>query len=96
MPDQQRWIIDGIEDEVARLEVEGERTITLPRALLPSGARDGLVLRVRREPEGRDRVTITIEIDREATEAARRKSKAQVAAIDAESRKKDGGGDVAL
>ena len=96
MPDQQRWIIDGIEDEVARLEVEGERTITLPRALLPAAARDGLVLRVRREPEGRDRVTITIEIDREATSAARRASKAQVAALDAESRKKDAGGDVNL
>lgn len=96
MPDLQRWIIDGIEDEVARLEVEGERTITLPRALLPAAARDGLVLKVRREPEGRDRVTITIEIDRSATEAARRTSKAQVAAIEAESRKKDGGGDVAL
>ena len=96
MPDQQRWIIDGIEDEVARLEVEGERTITLPRALLPAAARDGLVLTVRREPEGRDRVTITIEIDRDATTAARRASKAQVAAIEAESKKRDGGGDVKL
>jgi len=96
MPDSQRWIIDGIEDEVARLEMEGERMVTLPRALLPAAARDGLVLRVRREPEGRDRVTITIEIDREATEAARRTSKAQVAALETESRKKDAGGDVAL
>ena len=40
------WRIDGIEEGVARVEEDGERMITLPRHLLPAGAREGQIVRV--------------------------------------------------
>jgi hypothetical protein len=89
------WIIDGIEEGIARIEEDGGRIIHLPRSLLPSGAREGQILRVTSTPS-QGRTELIIEIDEAATAAARAKSKAQTAATMAASRKRDPGGDVSL
>jgi hypothetical protein len=94
-PNDQRWTIDAIEEGIARIEADGERIIHLPRSLLPSGAREGQVLRVTSTP-GTGKIELTIEIDEAATAAALSRSKAQAAATMAASRKRDPGGDVSL
>src|SRR5215212_2989519 len=63
------WRIDGIEEGVARVEEDGERMITLPRHLLPAGAREGQVVRVTRAASGKRSVTLTMTIDDAATAA---------------------------
>jgi hypothetical protein len=94
-PRTHRWIVDGIEEGVARLEADGERIFTLPVSLLPAGVREGQVLAV--VWSGSDGSTVlTITIDPAATADALEKSRAQVAKIAKTSRKLDGGGDVSL
>jgi hypothetical protein len=89
------WRIDGIEEGIARVEEDGERMLSLPRHLLPAGAKEGQRLRVTRVAK-RGSVTLTIEIDEEGTAAELARSKAQTAAALAQSRKRDPGGDVSL
>jgi hypothetical protein len=97
MPEQPHlWRIDGIEEGVARVEEDGERMITLPRHLLPAGAREGQVLRVTRTDSGKGSVALTIVVDDAATAAEADRSRAQTAAILAQSRKRDPGGNVSL
>jgi hypothetical protein len=90
------WRIDGIEEGVARVEEDGERMITLPRHLLPAGAREGQIMRVTRTTAGKGSVTLTLTIDAEATAAALEQSRAQTSAIMARSKKRDPGGNVSL
>ena len=90
------WRIDGIEDEVARIEEDGERVIGLPRHLLPVGAREGQRLVVTRAATGQGNVTLTIALDEAGTAAELAKSKAQTSAMLAQSKKRDPGGNVAL
>jgi len=40
------WVIDQIENGIASIEVDGDTNISIPRALLPKGAKEGDVLRV--------------------------------------------------
>lgn len=40
------WVVDQVENGVATVEVAGERTITVPIGILPSGVSEGDVLRV--------------------------------------------------
>ncbi len=40
------WVIDQIENGVASIEIDGRTTITVPRGMLPGGAKEGDVLRV--------------------------------------------------
>jgi hypothetical protein len=95
--DQHVWAIDGIEEGMARIEEDGERIITVPRYLLPAGAREGQLLRVTRaRGKGREPLTITVAIDEEATAARLVKSRATTTAAMAASKKRDPGGDVAL
>lgn len=89
------WRIDGIEEEVARVEEDGDRMITVPRHLLPTGAKEGQRLQVARST-ATGSVTLTISIDESGTAAELAASRAQTAAIMAESKKRDPGGDVAL
>ena len=89
------WRIDGIEEGVARVEEDGDRMITVPRHLLPPGAKEGQRLQVTRSA-GQGSVTLTISIDDAGTAAELAASRAQTAAISAQSRKRDPGGDVAL
>ena len=98
MPQQtHRWVIDSIAEHVAVIEVDGDRTVRLPRWILPAGAAEGQVLAVRhvRNAAG-THSTLHIEIDRVATDTALRASKAQVGAIRKASGRRDPGGDVAL
>jgi hypothetical protein len=90
------WRIDGIEDGVARVEEDGERMITLPRHLLPAGAREGQVVRVTRAPSGRGSVVLTLVVDDAATASEADRSRAQTATILARSSKRDPGGNVSL
>ena len=94
-PTPHLWTIDSIEEGIARIEADGGRVIHLPRSLLPSGAREGQILRVTSKP-AKGKIELTIEIDEVATGAALAKSKAQSAATMAASKKRDPGGDVAL
>ncbi|MDQ6634898.1 MAG: DUF3006 domain-containing protein [Gemmatimonadota bacterium] len=94
-PTQHLWTIDSIEEGIARIEEDGERIIRIPRYLLPSGAREGQILRVTSNP-AKGKTELTIEIDEAATAVALAKSKAQSAATMAASKKRDPGGDVAL
>lgn len=68
------WVIDGISGAWARIESTSGVVVQLPATWLPSGAREGSVLRVEQEGEG-PRRTVTIEVDAEGT--AERRASAQ-------------------
>lgn len=85
----ERWVVSGFEGDLAVLELPGGRTLDLPRAWLPEGAREGSHLRVAAEA-GR----VTIALDPEATRAAVRELEALRAELRARAR--DDGGDLEL
>ena len=88
-----RWVVDGIEEHTARVEVDGDHVVTIPRWLLPEGARDGDVLTVEHERK-RGGSRLTIVTDRSSTKEAVRKSAEQVRSTKGKSR--DEGGDIVL
>jgi hypothetical protein len=90
------WRIDAIDEGVARVEEDGERMISVPRHLLPAGAQEGQRLQITLTASGKGSVTLAIAVDEAASAAELASSRAQTAAILAESRKRDPGGDVAL
>lgn len=96
MPDSaQRWVVDSIEESMASVEVDGKSMITVPQTLLPSGARQGHVLRVKRELSADGlRSVLTIELDDAATKRALAASAAQVKK--GAKGKNDPGGDITL
>ena len=89
------WSLDGLEEDVARVEEDGQRVITVPRWLIPPDAKEGQILSVDRVL-GVGTSTVTITIDQAATAAALAKSAATVEKISKASMKRDAGGDVAL
>lgn len=92
-----RWVIDSIAEHVAAIEVDGTQMVRLPQWVLPRDAAEGAVLRVQHERDAQgERSTLSIEIDRAATAAARQASHAQVDAIRKASARRDPGGDVKL
>lgn len=92
-----RWAIDAISEGMARIEEDGERMISVPVYLLPSGVREGQVLQVSSAPgEGSGTLLVTVAADEEATAESLAKSKATTTRAMAQSRKRDRGGDVAL
>lgn len=94
---EHRWVVDAIEEGMARVEEDGDRMITVPRYLLPPGAKEGQVLRVSRgAATGKGVLALTIAIDDEATAKAVAKSRSRTAEAMALSRKRDPGGDVSL
>ena len=93
--DTRRWVLDGLEEDSARVEEDGGRVINVPRWFLPAEAREGEVLRVTRTLAAGS-ATVTISTDPEATSAALAASRAQVERIAAASRARDPGGDVSL
>ena len=61
MTARHEWIVDALDDEVARCEVDGRVVVQLPRWLLPRDARAGDVLVVRHERAGdASRLEITV------------------------------------
>ena len=95
-----RWVVDGIEEGVARIEEDGVRMISLPVGSLPPGVREGDVLEVTGKPTGSDgdseSFEVSIVVDPAARAKALARSKAATDATMAESRKRDPGGDVSL
>ena len=91
------WAVDGIEEGMARIEEDGDRMITVPVYLIPTGIREGQLLRVT-STTGEDDGTllVTVVIDEKATADALAKSKATTAKTMSASKKHDPGGDVAL
>jgi hypothetical protein len=86
-----KWVIDSIEEHVAAVEVDGRDMFHVPVWLLPEGAREGDVLSVEHDREGREsRVTITIDSD--AGSEAIERSRAQAARRPAG----DAGGNITL
>ncbi len=95
-PTEHRWVLDSIEEGIARVEEDGGRMISIPIHLLPVGVKEGQLLRVIRAPAADGTMGLTIAIDESGTRKAYRKSIETTAAAMAESKKKDRGGDVSL
>jgi hypothetical protein len=92
-----RWVIDGIEEGMARIEEDGERIITVPLHLLPADVAEGQMLRVSLAPGAESgSLVVTVSIDEKATAQALEKSRAAMARTMSASKKRDRGGDVAL
>ena len=91
------WVVDGIEEGIARIEEDGKRMITVPVYLLPAGATEGQVLRVvsTTGPEPHS-LAVAISFDEDATARALSRSRATTSRAASASRKKDPGGDVTL
>jgi hypothetical protein len=92
---QYRWVIDSMEESVASVEINGERTAQLPRWLLPRGAKEGDVLSVTHDvAESGEESRLSIVVDRAGTSAAMERSAGQVGS----SRRSpnDPGGDIKL
>ena len=90
-----RWIVDGIEEDVARIVEEG-RTFHVPCSLLPVGVSEGQVLAVVREDGGSAGVRLEITIDGAATDAARSVAQADAANTIVLTGRRDEFGDVVL
>jgi hypothetical protein len=68
MPTTHRWVVDAIQESSASIEVDGGSTVTMPKWLLPDGAREGDVLRVTHDrPAKGERSSLTIDVDASAT-----------------------------
>lgn len=85
------WTIDSMEEDGAALETEGGRLVTVPSALLPEGAAEGMVVRVTTSSPESDQ-PLSIILDPAATAAALERSRAQLRRPTGE----DPGGDIAL
>jgi hypothetical protein len=92
--ERHRWILDSIEEGTAAVEEDGARVVHVPLWLLPQGVREGDVLHVTREAGEGTRTNFRVEIDREATAEARRRSAEQVSRPPGPRR--DPGGDIKL
>ena len=92
---EHRWVVDGIEEGVARIEEDGGRILTVPAWLLPPDVKEGQLLRVTRTASPGTSI-LTIALDSAGTAAALAKSKATVEKATKESMKRDPGGDVTL
>ena len=95
-PTTHSWVIDGIEEDTVRVEEDGTRMRTVPKDLLPAGAREGQVLKVERDATAANRLSLVITVDEQATTAALERSRVTTQAASAASRKRDPGGDVTL
>jgi len=92
---QYRWVVDSMEESVASIEIDGKRTVQLPKWLLPRGAKEGDVLTVTHDvAESGDESRLGIVMDRDATRTAVERSARQVA--DRGRSAGDPGGDIKL
>ena len=78
-PDDHRWIIDAIEDGVARVELDGGESFMMPAWLLPRTACAGCVLHARYDAAD-ERSTLRLWVDADETAAALARSAVQLAA----------------
>lgn len=90
-----RWVVDSMEESVASIEIDGERTVQLPQWLLPRGAKEGDVLTVTHDvSESGVESRLGIVVDRDATRAAMERSAKQVGSTARSPN--DPGGDIQL
>lgn len=90
-----RWVVDSMEESVASIEIDGERTVQLPKWLLPRGAKQGDVLTVTHDvSESGEESRLGIVVDRDATRAAMERSAKQVGSTARSPN--DPGGDIKL
>ena len=91
------WSIDSIEAGVVRVEEDGAHMLTVPSHQLPSGIKEGQLLRVSRSTGSDGGILVhSAVIDAVATRAALDASAKRTAEIATEARKNDRGGDVVL
>ena len=69
--DTHRWAIDQLEEGTAAVEEDGDHVYEIPRWLVPPTAREGDVLAATLTTSADGAVTITVRIDRAATDAAK-------------------------
>ena len=94
-PTVHRWVIDAIEEGVARVEQEGGAMVSLPAWLLPAGATEGRVVTITRSAtEGI--ATLTITVDDGAAAKALASSSTMVDKMKKASKGHDAGGNVSL
>ncbi|HEX8849707.1 MAG TPA: DUF3006 domain-containing protein [Gemmatimonadaceae bacterium] len=86
-----RWAIDQLEEGTAAVEEDGDHVYEIPRWLVPASAREGDVLSAALTSGSDGEVTITVRIDRPATDAAKTPKRARSPRSG-----KDPGGDIAL
>lgn len=92
---QYRWVLDSIEESVASVEIDGERTVQLPKWLLPRGVKEGDVLQVTHDvAESGEESRLSIVVDRAGTSAAMERSARQVGSTARSPN--DPGGDIKL
>lgn len=92
---QYRWVVDSMEESVASVEIDGERTAQLPKWLLPRGAGEGDVLKVTHDvAESGEESRLSIVVDRAGTAAAMERSARQVGSTARSPN--DPGGDIKL
>lgn len=92
---QCRWVVDSMEESIASIEIDGERTVQLPKWLLPRSVKEGDVLAVTHDvAESGEESRLSIVVDRAGTRAAMARS-AQHVGSTARS-PNDPGGDIKL
>ena len=95
MPTTHRWVVDAMEESSASIEVDGGAMVTVPKWLLPDGAREGDVLRVTHDrPAKGERSALTIDVDSAETKKTLADSAARVKR--ARTAQRDPGGDITL
>ena len=91
---QYRWVVDSMEESVASVEIDGKHTAQLPKWLLPSGAKEGDVLKVTHDVAESGESRLSIVVDRAGTSAAMDRSAKQVGSTARSPN--DPGGDIKL
>ncbi|MBA3656395.1 MAG: DUF3006 domain-containing protein [Gemmatimonadaceae bacterium] len=92
-PELVRWMVDALEENTAAVEQGAGIPHHIPRFLLPTGVREGDVCQVSTRRDSESSITITVTIDRGATDTAKKMSAAQLASTP---RSKDPGGPIKL
>ncbi|NUQ94117.1 MAG: DUF3006 domain-containing protein [Gemmatimonadaceae bacterium] len=86
-----RWAIDQLEEGTAAVEQDGDHMYEIPRWLVPTTAREGDVLAATLTAGADGEVTISVRVDRAATDAAKAPKRAK-----SPRSARDPGGDVQL
>lgn len=86
-----RWAIDRMEEGTAAVEQDGDQVYEIPRWLIPATAREGDVLAATVEQRADGEVSVTVRLDRAATDAARAPKRPKGTRSP-----RDPGGDIAL
>lgn len=90
-PGTHRWAIDRMEEGTAAVEQDGDQVFEIPRWLIPPTAREGDILAATVETRAGGELSVTVRLDRLATDVARAPKRPKGARSP-----RDPGGDIAL